>query len=134
MNAFVVSQFSYCPFVWMFHDRSVNNKKKGIHERALRNAYKDNCSNFKELLIKANTVSIHHKNLQLLATEIFKTEKNPNPSFMNKIFEEKDNPYTLRSDRNILAPRPSTTGYGIEIARFHGTKIWRTTPSSLKES
>ena len=26
MNAFVVSQFSYCPLVWMFHDRSVNKK------------------------------------------------------------------------------------------------------------
>ena len=71
MNAFVVSQFSYCPIVWMFHDRSVNKKINKIHERALRIAYKDSCSNFEELLTKANTVSIHHKNLQLLATEIF---------------------------------------------------------------
>ena len=22
MNAFIISQFSYCPLVWMFHDRS----------------------------------------------------------------------------------------------------------------
>ena len=26
MNAFVVSQFCYCPRVWMFHDRSVKGK------------------------------------------------------------------------------------------------------------
>ena len=26
MNAFVVSQLSYCPLVWMFRDRSVNKK------------------------------------------------------------------------------------------------------------
>ena len=83
------------------------------------------------VLLKANTLSIHHKNLQLLATEIFKTQKNHNPSFMNKIFEEKDTPYALRSNRNILAPKPSTTGYGIENARLLGAKTWRTMPSSL---
>ena len=75
--------------------------------------------------MKANTVSIHHKNVQLLATEILKTQRNLNPSFMNKIFEEKGNPYTLRGGRNILTPKPSTTGYGIENARFLGAKIWR---------
>ena len=134
MNAFVVSQFSYCPFVWMFHDRSVNKKINKIHERALRIANKDSCSNFKELLTKANTVSIHHKNLQLLAIETFKTQRNLNPSFMNQVVVEKDTPYALHSGRNILAPKPNTTGYGIKNARFLGAKIWQTMPSSLKES
>ena len=41
MNAFVVSQFGYCPLVWMFHDRSVDKKINKIHERALRIAYKE---------------------------------------------------------------------------------------------
>ena len=133
MNAFIISQFSYCTLVWMFHDRSVN-KKIQIHERALRIAYKDSYSNFEELLRKANSGTIHHKYLQLLATEIFKTHKNLNPSFMNQIYMEKDAPYTLRSGRNISAPKPNTTGYGIENARFLGAKIWHTMPSSLKES
>ena len=53
---------------------------------------------------------------------------------MNKIFEEKDTPYTLRSGRNIFAPKPSTTRCGIENARFLGAKIWHTIPSSLRES
>ena len=78
INAFVVSQFSYCSLAWMFHDTSIIKKINKIHERALRISCKNNCSNFEELLLKANTVSIHHKNLQLLATEIFKTQKNLN--------------------------------------------------------
>ena len=123
MNAFVVSQFSYCPLVLMLYDRSANKKINKIHERALTIAYTDSCSNFKELLIKANTVSIHHKNLQLFATEIYKTQKNLNPNFMTKILSRKDYLYTLRSGRNILAPKRSTTGYGIENARFLGAKI-----------
>ena len=86
------------------------------------------CSNFEELLTKANSITIHHKNLQLLATEIFKTQRNVNPSFMNQVFVEKDTPYTLRSGRNILAPQPNTTGYGIENARLLGAKIWHKLP------
>ena len=48
MNTFVMSQFSYCPLSWMFHDRSVNMKINKIQERALRIAYKDCCSRFIE--------------------------------------------------------------------------------------
>ena len=61
MNAFVVSQFSYCPLVRMVDDRSVNKKINIIHERALGISNKDSCSNFEELLLKANTVHSPHK-------------------------------------------------------------------------
>ena len=36
MNTFVMSQFSYCPLICMFHDRSANKKINKIQERALR--------------------------------------------------------------------------------------------------
>ena len=36
MKAFITSQLSYCPLVWMFHSRILNNKISKIHERALR--------------------------------------------------------------------------------------------------
>ena len=35
-KAFVVSQFKYCPIVWMFHSRRSNKKINRLHERALR--------------------------------------------------------------------------------------------------
>ena len=72
MNVFVMSQFSYCPLVWMFHDRLVNEKINKIQERALRIAYKDDCSSFKDLLRKAESVSIYQRNVKLHATKIFK--------------------------------------------------------------
>ena len=34
--AFITSQFSYCPLVWMYHNRKMNNKINNLHERALR--------------------------------------------------------------------------------------------------
>ena len=36
MKSFVEAQFSYCPFVWMFHSRTLNTKLNRLQERALR--------------------------------------------------------------------------------------------------
>ena len=74
MRAFLLSQFSYCPLIWMLHDRGVNSKIYHIHERAVRIAYQDFTSSFAELLINDNLVSIHQRNLQLLVTEIYRTK------------------------------------------------------------
>ena len=35
MKAFITSQFSYCPLVWMFHSRTLNNRINKIHEKEL---------------------------------------------------------------------------------------------------
>ena len=43
MKSFVTSQFGYCPLIWMFHSRRLNNKINSIHERALRITYQDRC-------------------------------------------------------------------------------------------
>ena len=67
----LTSQFGCCPLIWMFHSRPVNNKINSIHERALRITYQDHISTFQELLNKDNSISIHHRNLQVLATEMF---------------------------------------------------------------
>ena len=73
MRAFGLCQFNYCPLVWMFHSRECNNRLNHVHERALRIAYRDEISSFQELLAKDGSVTIHHKNLQLLATEVLNT-------------------------------------------------------------
>ena len=56
-SCLVTSKFSYCLLIWMFHSRRLNN---------------NNESTFQELLNKDDSVSIHHRNLQVLATELFK--------------------------------------------------------------
>ena len=63
MKTFAMSQFSYCSFIWMFHDRSLNNRIIRIHERALRIVYKDNFSIFENLLLTDNSVTVHQRNL-----------------------------------------------------------------------
>ena len=68
MKAFVESQFSYCPLIWMLHSRGLNNKINRTHERVLRIIFNDKSSAFQKLLNKDNSVKIHHRSIR--ATEI----------------------------------------------------------------
>ena len=72
MKAFVESQFAFTPLVGLFHSRELNTKINLLHYRALRFVYKDDASSFQELLNKDKSVTIHHRNIQALAIEMFK--------------------------------------------------------------
>ena len=62
MKAFIISYFSFCALVWMFHSKNTDNRVNKIHERALWLYYEDNpCLSFDELLIKNKSVTIHQK-------------------------------------------------------------------------
>ena len=41
LRAFIESKFSYCPLIWMFHSRSLDNKINRLYEKALRIVYGD---------------------------------------------------------------------------------------------
>ena len=84
MNAFLNSQFHYCPVIWMCHSRALNSKINRLHERCLRIIYKT--STFKKLLQKDNSVSIHYRNIQALAIEMYKVVDGIAPEIMNEIF------------------------------------------------
>ena len=86
LKAFVESQFAYSPLVWMFHNRSLNNKINRLHERALRMVYNDDISTFNELLTRDGSFTIHERNIQSLAIEMFKVKMNNGPSLLEDIF------------------------------------------------
>ena len=87
MNALFKAQFNYCPIVWMFHSRSLNNKINRLHERCLRIIYNDKRSSFEELLVKDNSVSVHHNNIHTLAIEMYKVVNGISPEIMNDVFK-----------------------------------------------
>ena len=134
MRAFILSQFSYCPLVWMFCDRHLDSKINHIHKKALSIAYKDSVSAFDTLLIRDNSVSVHKRNLQLLMTEIYKTKSNITPSFMTEIFIEKNPPYPLRSKNLLQMPKARTVRFGIESISFLGCKPWHGISTDIKQS
>ena len=126
-------QFGYCPLVWMFHSRKLNNRINNIHERALRIVYRDYESTFQQLLQQNKSVSIYQRSLQILATEIFKTKNDLNPVLMEDVFNFKNLPYNFRNAETLNRSNVSSVKYGTETITSLGDKIWKILPNEYKE-
>ena len=61
MKAFLCSQVGYCPLVWIFHSRKINNRINSLHERALRVLHRNFNATFSVLLSKNKSVTIHQR-------------------------------------------------------------------------
>ena len=134
MKAFITSQFSYCPLIWMFHSRNLNNKINRIHQRALRLVYQNNLT-FSELLDLENSVTVHQKNLQVLVTEIYKVKHEIAPEIMKDIFELQNPSYNLRSSCiQLRREKIKIVHYGLQSLRYLGPKIWELVPNNIKYS
>ena len=133
MNSFFNSQFSYCPLIWMFHSRITNNKINRLHERCMHLIYGDKTSSFEELLEQDKSVSIHTRNLQMLATEIFKVYRSMSPPIFSELFCGRDICYNLRSNSNFAVPHVKSLFHGSESIYYLGPKIWDIVPLELKE-
>ena len=131
MNASILSQFSYCPLIWMFHDRNVNNKLNNIHERALRIAFKDTSSKFEDLLMKTASVTISQRNPQLLSTEIYKTTCDLSPKFMGEIFVERNVLHNQRGNNHLTVQIPRTNAYGLKAIRCTAHILWQSLPLEI---
>ena len=134
MKAFVESQFSYCPLVWMFHSRNLNNRINRLHERALRISYRDTISSFEELLLNDNSFTIHEKNLQRLAIEMYKVKNNLTPPFMKNVFLVSKNDINLRHKREFETTNVKSVYNGTETISFRGPQIWSIIPENIKNS
>ena len=55
LNSVVMSNFSYCPLIWLFCSKVANNEINRTHKRALRTLYRDYESTFEELLDRGDT-------------------------------------------------------------------------------
>ena len=91
MNSFISSQFGYCPLVWMFHSRGLNNRMNRIHERSLRMVYQDYKSSLEDLLEKDESFTVHERNIQTLCLELYKVAWGVSPPIMRLVFPTKQN-------------------------------------------
>ena len=62
-TSFILTNFSYCPLIWMFCGEATNDKVNSVHKRALRVSLNAYTSSFEELLHRNEEGTIHDKNL-----------------------------------------------------------------------
>ena len=83
--------------------------------------YQDYTSSFEDLLIKDGSVCIHHRNIQLVAIEMFKVKYNLRPEIQKYIFEFNTDP---RVGKTFLIPNANNEYMGKLSLRWFGPVVW----------
>ena len=97
--------------------------------KALRIAYKDKSSTFEELLKKDKSFSIHERNLQKLAIEMYKVKNNLCPTPFQDLFVMRE-----RGNGDFVIPKISTVNRGEETVRYRGPVTWELVPEEIRAS
>ena len=113
LKTFIESQFGYCPLIWMFYSRRVNDKINHLHELSLRIVYKDNYSSYVDLLAKDKSFTIHQRNIQSLAIELFNVKRNLSNVIVCNILKTRTLTYNLRSQTDFMRDCVNTRHYGL---------------------
>ena len=95
--------------------------------------YCDKQSSFEELLEKDSSVSIHERNIQILATEMCKVSKGMSPPQIIELFARRDeHSYNLRHNAEFLKPLVNSVRYETGNISYLGPKIWGMVPDTFK--
>ena len=105
----------------MFYNKAFTKKIDRIHERGLRMVYRDYESSFQELLVKDGSVCIHHRNIQLVAIEMYKVKHDLCPEIMKDLFQFDENP---QSSNDFVRPRVYSVYKGEWSLRWFGPSVW----------
>ena len=117
----------------MFHSRTLNNKINRLHKRCLRIIYNGNTSSFTDLWEIGNSVSVHHRNIQVLATELYKFVNGLSPKLVGDCFKLNNVTVYNTRNRSTFYSRPvRTVLHGTESLSRLGPKIWELVPSDIK--
>ena len=112
----------------MFYSRQINHKIIKLLERALRIVYKDHFSSFEELLSKYKSVTVHQRNLQILATEMYKILDG-----YASIFKTKSNFYTTPNAQGFSSRHTKTVRRGLQTISYMAPKILDLLPKEMKQ-
>ena len=90
-------------------------------------------TNFGKQLVRDNSVSIHHNNVDTFAIEMYKVTNDMSPEIINDIFKLRENiHYNLRHTSQFLVDPIHSVFNGSESASYLGSKIWEQIPCEIK--
>ena len=131
-KTFIMSNFNYCPVIWMFTSKASLSKLETLQKRALRFVLNDYESTYQNLLHNCNVPGIKILLLRNLAIEVYKCVTKINPAYLNEMFSVKKCPYDLRDDFIVERPRVNYVNFGLKSFESYDAKIWNALPKSYK--
>ena len=110
IDTHILSNFFYCPLIWMFLNKKEYKKIVGIHKRALCILNNDfSQTSYENLVSISNSDSIHIRHLRILMIEIFKIVNNLSPEITNDCFQLKETKYNMRDNSKLKLPKVKTS-------------------------
>ena len=136
ISSYIISNFNYCPLVWIFSTAKSLNKIENLQKRALRFLYNDYSTSYEGLLEKSGKVKMSVNTLRNLCAEIYKTINKLNPEFMNNIFKVKENKRLVREQYKLNPETPewNQVTFGAKSLKVYGSKVWNSLPFHIKTS
>ena len=116
----------------MFTSRYLNNALNSIHERALRLIYNDCEFPFDRILEDNKQKSIHQKNIESLAIEVYKFRTGLLPPIMSDLFVTRENNSNLRNFQELQSSLRQTEKFGAETISYREPQIWNLISEILK--
>ena len=103
-----------------------------MHERDLRIVLNDNISDFETMLQNMNDITIHHRNIQTLLIDLFKTKHNLAPPVMNSMLNRRTICYNFINLQEFQSERKRTVSYGLATISYRSPQLATILPEEFK--
>ena len=103
-----------------------------MREHWERSVYEDSTSSFDTLLEKDMSFSVHDRNIQQLALEMYKVTKGLAPTAISSLFLQCSNNRHKRSQSEFSIPQVNTVYFGQNSITFLGPLLWNSIPTASR--
>ena len=123
INSYIISNFNYCPLVWIFSTAKSLNKIESLEKSTLQFLYNYSIS-YEDLLKKAGKVKMNVNRLRNLCDEIYKTI-NIKSRVYEQIFKVKENKKLVREQYklNLETPEWNQVTFWAKSLKEYGPKV-----------
>ena len=93
---------------------------------------KNSC--FKDLVKKGNSFTVHYKNIQSHAIEVFEIRDNHLKIIINDVLQIRILTYNIRSQTDFARNFVNSSHFGLNLPRYFASKVWNIVPLRIKNA
>ena len=124
-NSFINSDFDYYPIVWHYCGKKNGDKIEKNQKQALRIMYRNDDSQYSELLRDPGAYTMLDKRLRSMLLHVFESVMGMNAKCLNDMYSAKQLNYSkMRQSVKLVQLQRKTTTVGLKTVLYLGAKLW----------